>query len=979
VPTLHFYKDNGYIRGHQAANNDRSRVVLSYNPDPITGQKYNIYRDQDQTFLTTNILPEANQITAWEQLEKDLKNFVKNSGREAYIITGRNGENNRSFQSKPRNNPDGSTYTFDINVPDEVWKVVLIPKNIGQGSSDVDNQAIAFGILMNNINHNNERNWKGSNGSGVSGTFSIDEIEGLTGLDFFSEIPLELQNQLESRDDSNQIPLFSTASLLAESVNVFGSRLMISAPSNVADKSVFSSPRVATISPREVNVNQDSHVETDIAKIRAIDTALGQVTVGHDSSSEVNTNTTRLIETGSSQIGIAEIRQLNSTFGQHNADSSSSFQVSFVEGASIQNSSTQISSTQITPAEATATQVNPRQIDSLQVNIAEVKSLNASKIFVTSPISFDVNSGKVSLSSGVTAQQFILSDFKHFNPSLLTSVYSTAQSIWHTNTSIDLNFEITHLPTGQLAEATITGYDQLGRPNTATISIDDDANGVGWFLDTTPQDNSEFTGVDNYLQATPNSPASGKYDLLTTILHEMGHTLGIINGYSEFDKYVKGRQFITDTFTANLTPDGSHLDTTFHPYDLMNTSLKPGVRKLPSTLNLAMIDAINAGIGNRESGVAGIITAPLTAGALLAINNGDFSTTADWNTAGATNIINGTATLTEQSQKLSELTQAFIIPTGAKTLQFTIKDNHLIPGDTSKTANDAFEVALLDSNTFNPLAGTSIGLTNTDSLLNIQANGTIHKSDKVTITALTNNSSIVTIDLTQVTPSTQATLYFNLLGFGAKTSTVTIDDVKLFTDTQSIPVTNNDTLTLDQNTPLTLTTTQLTTNDTNVSQIQIINQPTHGTLTQTPDGKFTYQPVSTYVGNDSVTYLGFGSDGQISNLATVNLTVNNLPPTIQTVTIPTKINEGQNIQLSATAKDGGSSDNLTYTWNLGDGTNPITGQNITHTYTDNGNYQVTLTVTDKDGGTTNQTTQIKVDNVAPTATITTPIPASTSA
>jgi hypothetical protein len=92
---------------------------------------------------------------------------------------------------------------------------------------------------------------------------------------------------------------------------------------------------------------------------------------------------------------------------------------------------------------------------------------------------------------------------------------------------------------------------------------------------------------------------------------------------------------------------------------------------------------------------------------------------------------------------------------------------------TTKTANDAFEVALLDTNTYNALAGTSIGLTNTDSLLNIQANGTIHKSDKVTITTLGNNSSIVTIDLTQVTPTTQATLYFNLLGFGERTSTVT--------------------------------------------------------------------------------------------------------------------------------------------------------------------------------------------------------------
>jgi hypothetical protein len=203
----------------------------------------------------------------------------------------------------------------------------------------------------------------------------------------------------------------------------------------------------------------------------------------------------------------------------------------------------------------------------------------------------------------------------------------------------------------------------------------------------------------------------------------------------------------------------------------MNTSLKPGVRKLPSALDLAILNTIWSNKPTTSQQLS--TTANLTAGALIGITNGDFTTPTTWNTAGATNIINGTATLTEQSQKLSELTQAFIIPTGAKTLQFTIKDNHLITGDTTKTANDAFEVALLDTNTFNPLAGTSIGLNHTDSLLNIQANGTIHKSDKVTITALTNNSSIVTIDLTQITPNTQATLYFNLLGFGERTSTVT--------------------------------------------------------------------------------------------------------------------------------------------------------------------------------------------------------------
>jgi hypothetical protein len=326
----------------------------------------------------------------------------------------------------------------------------------------------------------------------------------------------------------------------------------------------------------------------------------------------------------------------------------------------------------------------------------------------------------------------------------------------------------------------------------------------------------------------------------------MGHTLGFISGYSEFDKYVKGNKFITDTFTAVLTRDGSHLDTTFHPYDLMNTSLKPGVRKLPSALNLAMMNAINSGIGSQKSAIEGI-TAPLTAGALLAINNGDFSTNTGWDMEGETNIINGSATLTEQSQKLASLTQAFTIPTGAKRLQFTIVNNNLVPDSGNKSPNDAFEVALLDTNTFNPLAGT-IALTHSDSLLNIQANGTIHKSDRVTINPM-----------------------------GSDRKIITIDDVKLFTTNQNTTLTFN----------------------------PIIDRPQYGTLNVPLNPFFTYTPDSNYVGSDRFTYIGFNSDGQVSNLTTVNITINNLPPTIETLTIPNQIKEDQTIELSATAKDGG--------------------------------------------------------------------------
>jgi PKD domain/Bacterial Ig domain len=682
-----------------------------------------------------------------------------------------------------------------------------------------------------------------------------------------------------------------------------------------------------------------------------------------DSSTQVGvgqiTVKQNFFQEGILQIGIGEVSTVKTSLPHISSTQISMVQIgssqsNFPHFGIMQTCPLQISPAQIT-RQPSAPQISPTKVNIHQLSINEVGIRQDTALEISSDQNnmpqddiaqinfFQIDSTKFSLPSSITLQQFLTSH----NPNLQNTTVPTWTEFLQSPTPFNLKIEIQDLPTGQLAEATITGYDTNNRPNSGTLTLDTDGNSLGWFIDTTPDDNTEFdqTLTTTAYRATTGA-AAGKYDLLTTILHELGHLNGIIRGNTAFDTHVKNINgiptFINGGITAQLTPDGSHLDRTLYPYDLMNTSLKPGVRKLPSSLDLGILNAINAGVGSRVSGVATVNPAHLTAGALIGITNGDFTTPTTWNTAGATNIINGTATLTEQSQKLSELTQAFIIPTGAKTLQFTIKDNHLIPGDTTKTANDAFEVALLDTNTFNPLAGTSQGLTNTDSLLNIQANGTIHKSDKVTITALGNNSSIVTIDLTQITPTTQATLYFNLLGFGARTSTVTIDDVKLFTDTQPIPVTKNDTLNTNQNTPLTLDPTQLTTNDTNVSQIQVINQPTHGTLTQTPDGKFTYQPVSTYVGNDSFTYLGFGSDGQISNLATVNLTVNNLPPTIETLTIPAKINEGQNIQLAATAKDGGSSDNLTYTWNLGDGSNPITGQNIAHTYTDNGNYQVKL-------------------------------------
>ncbi len=551
----------------------------------------------------------------------------------------------------------------------------------------------------------------------------------------------------------------------------------------------------------------------------------------------------------------------------------------------------------------------------------------------------------------------------------LSRVESTAVNIWQNllpdRRQLDVNFQITDLANGEIAQAQVTKFSPTGLPIGGTILIDRHAQGAGWFVDSTPLDWNEFTPftpspfpLTPYLQAKPDSAAAGKYDLFTALLHELGHISGFGHGDTTFD----------DRAVA-LSSDKNHLDGGLYAHDLMASGLELGERRLPSALDVTLA---------ASPIVSAAYTAPLLG---VGITNGDFSIASNrdanytWQTNGATNISNGVATLSDTSKQLANLTQKFLIPTNANTLQFTIKNSQLRSGQTNSIPNDSFEVALLDAQ-MNPLAGKAQGLANTDSLLNLQADGTVYFSDKVKIGGVTTSGGkiantderTVTIDLAGIAGNTEAMLYFDLLSFGSGESNVTIDNVKIFT--QAAPQLQNANLATNQATGLDIPLP----NGVTFNSIELGTQPQHGTVVRNPlDGKITYTPKSDYVGTDSFTYLGFSPDGQISNPATINITVNNVAPKIDSVVIPPTAKEGQNVQLQATASDGGSSNNLTYSWNLGDGSNPMVGQNIAHTFADNGTYNVTLTVTDKDGGISQQTTQVLVDNVAPTVNITAPV------
>ena len=69
----------------------------------------------------------------------------------------------------------------------------------------------------------------------------------------------------------------------------------------------------------------------------------------------------------------------------------------------------------------------------------------------------------------------------------------------------------------------------LGLASSQVIWIDRDAAGSGWYVDPAPDDDADFARVATAVErwADPSSPAAGRIDLLTAVVHELGHILGL--------------------------------------------------------------------------------------------------------------------------------------------------------------------------------------------------------------------------------------------------------------------------------------------------------------------------------------------------------------------------------------------------------------------------------------------------------------------
>lgn len=155
------YSYSGYDRGHMA---------------PAGDMKWDS-KAMEETFFLSNICPQAKALNtgSWKNLEEKCRTWARIDGR-IYIVCG------PIIDEKPMELIGDSK----VWVPSRFFKVIIAPYST---------PARGIGFIM--------PNGKVEGGMQVCAV-TIDEVERITGHDFFASLPDELENQLESQCNFHQ-------------------------------------------------------------------------------------------------------------------------------------------------------------------------------------------------------------------------------------------------------------------------------------------------------------------------------------------------------------------------------------------------------------------------------------------------------------------------------------------------------------------------------------------------------------------------------------------------------------------------------------------------------------------------------------------------------------------------------------------------------------------------------------------------------
>lgn len=153
------YRGSGYDRGHLVPSGDRTNTPTA----------------NSATFLMSNIIPQspANNREVWRELEEYSRDLVF-QGKELHIIAG--GEGNL-----------GSVAGGQVTIPAQTWKVILITDN-----GVVNDNSYAIAVRIPNTEAVANKDWRDYQ-------VSVDAVEAATGYDFFSKVPIAVQQRIEEQ------------------------------------------------------------------------------------------------------------------------------------------------------------------------------------------------------------------------------------------------------------------------------------------------------------------------------------------------------------------------------------------------------------------------------------------------------------------------------------------------------------------------------------------------------------------------------------------------------------------------------------------------------------------------------------------------------------------------------------------------------------------------------------------------------------